>query len=357
MKSKFFLACVSCLTLLGTPAVCADTVAGTPAATIHRAPGKVGAAVASLPLFNEVKPNTSARYYIYLCSAGWCGPCCKEMPHVVEAYKEMKKTGLIELILVDFDHSEKDAREYMSRFGASFPAVMAPKVKDLPGYKEPRGVPTAFFVDAEGNLVKFGHGSMIKHWQIVISNYEEEKGLPQTFPQGVTLTLDSRVVLADVEDEGEADKESGGKARAGAVSKALRKLKWFNGKPSKKAQYYIYLQSASWCGPCRKEMPEIVKAYQEMKKDGRVELVLLSGDRTPGAAKAFVKDNKAKFPATMRSASGVSELPGADSLPNYYPAAVIVKADGTVVTSGHGSLVMDWRKFTVDAEGAEDAED
>ncbi|MBR4884808.1 MAG: hypothetical protein IKZ33_05790, partial [Lentisphaeria bacterium] len=37
--------------------------------------------------------NTKADYYIYLFSASWCGPCCKEMPEIVEHHKKMKQDG------------------------------------------------------------------------------------------------------------------------------------------------------------------------------------------------------------------------------------------------------------------------
>ena len=57
-------------------------------------------------------------------------------------------------------------------------------------------------------------------------------------------------------------KKSDKKAAATPVGKAVGKLKTFNGKPTKKALVYVYLQSASWCGPCNQEMPDVVNAYK-----------------------------------------------------------------------------------------------
>ena len=51
-----------------------------------------------------------------------------------------------------------------------------------------------------------------------------------------------------------------------AVKAAIQELDFVSGKPSDKAKYYIYLHSASWCGPCKALMPEIVKDYKKMKK-------------------------------------------------------------------------------------------
>ncbi len=147
-------------------------------------------------------------------------------------------------------------------------------------------------------------------------------------------------------DKKETDKKN---EASNVVGEALGQLTWFNGKPNKEAEFYIYLQSASWCGPCRAEMPQIAKEYKTMKKDGRVELVLLSGDKEQKSAQAFLKKNKAKFPGVMRGAEGVSSLPGADKLPGFFPAAVILKADGTVIHSGHGSIIRDWKTYTIES--------
>ena len=46
----------------------------------------------------------------------------------------------------------------------------------------------------------------------------------------------------------EAEAESSGSTPA--VQEAMKGVKSFNRKINKKAKYYIYLQSASWCGPC-----------------------------------------------------------------------------------------------------------
>ncbi len=361
MNAKPLIAALLGLATLAAPLSIADTVAGTPDATVHYQANKVGAALAALPLLNEVKPNSSARYYIYLCSAGWCGPCNCEMPHVVEAYKEMKESGLVELVLVDFDRSPEAAREFVAKYGVTFPATMRDNGVLLPGFKSPRGIPSAIIVDAEGNEIKSGHGALIRSWKSTISDYENVHELKPSFPDSVTLTLTPRHILAEMDGEEDADdaaaaQKSARETTGGEVVAAMRKIKWFNGKPSKKAQYYIYLQSASWCGPCRKEMPEIAEEYKAMKKDGRVELVLLGGDRSVGAAKDFLKNNKAKFPGVLLKADGVAELPGVRSLPNYFPAAAIVKADGTVVKAGHGSIVKDWRQYTIESgDAASDA--
>ena len=53
---------------------------------------------------------------------------------------------------------------------------------------------------------------------------------------------------------------------APAVTAYLNSAAFLTGQPMADAQYYIYIYSASWCGPCKALMPEIVKEYKKMKK-------------------------------------------------------------------------------------------
>lgn len=69
----------------------------------------------------------------------------------------------------------------------------------------------------------------------------------------------------------------------------------FGGEPNTKAKFYIYLQSASWCPPCRKEMPKIVEMYPEMKK-AKVEIILIGWDRSKEAAQKFSRVSRLLFP-------------------------------------------------------------
>lgn len=129
------------------------------------------------------------------------------------------------------------------------------------------------------------------------------------------------------------------KKKSSEVGKALGKLKTFNGKPSKKALVYVYLQSASWCGPCNQEMPEVVNAYKEMEDDGRAELVLIGHDKTDDAAKKFLKQYKAKFPGVLATAKNVDKLPGFAPAGGI-PEATMVDAEGNVLAKGYPSAVL-----------------
>ncbi len=145
---------------------------------------RVADVLATLPLVKkDTIPNLKARYYVYLMSAGWCGPCNQEMPHIVEAYAEMKRMGVAELILIDFDDSPENARAYMDKYAATFPAIMQNKAPELPGIQPPGGIPSAIIVDAMGNMVASGHGSITMQWKERIREYEEQNKLRSSLPR------------------------------------------------------------------------------------------------------------------------------------------------------------------------------
>ncbi len=125
------------------------------------------------------------------------------------------------------------------------------------------------------------------------------------------------------------------------VAEVLAKSPTFNAKPDLQAKYYVYLVSASWCPPCRAEMPEIVSLYKQMKDDG-VEIVLISADATQEKAQEYLTNFNATFPAMMPSQNGVTELPGYTP-PRAIPHAIIVTNDGELVKKGHGSITMQYK--------------
>ena len=103
------------------------------------------------------------------------------------------------------------------------------------------------------------------------------------------------------EDSEEAEPEEKAKPATPKVVEALGKFKVFNSKPNLKAEYYIYLYSASWCGYCQQCMPVAVEQYKKMKASRKVELILICGDKSEGEGKSYLKSKKLKSPAIMFS--------------------------------------------------------
>lgn len=116
----------------------------------------------------EARPDLNARFYAYLCSASWCGPCRAIMPQVVAQYKDIKAAGG-EVILVCFDLDTQKGTEYVKKYNAAFPAVMgnlrAEMQSDLPGFTPRRGIPSVIFVKPDGTQIYSGHGQMLLKWR------------------------------------------------------------------------------------------------------------------------------------------------------------------------------------------------
>ena len=158
----------------------APATGGTEAAA---AEARVPAALSKMHSFNGT-PSSDARIYVYLQSASWCGPCVQEMPEIAREYPKMKEHG-IELILIGCDDTEEAALKFLNKYNASFPGIHYKEegLKNLPGYTPARGVPDATFVDREGNVIKRGHGALVKNWRRVLNTGTPQQEQPAAAPR------------------------------------------------------------------------------------------------------------------------------------------------------------------------------
>jgi len=76
---------------------------------------------------------------------------------------------------------------------------------------------------------------------------------------------------------------------------------------------------ASWCGPCRLEMPALNKVYEEYKDKGLVILAVNATNQdNPAAVEAFVAQFGLRFPVLMDNDGTVSRLYELRSLPTTF---------------------------------------
>lgn len=93
--------------------------------------------------------------------ATWCGPCRSEIPGMLEVYGKYKEKG-VEIVGVSLDRGGwKDVTPFVKKFSITYPVVVGdgPLVEAYGGVE---AIPTTFFVDRKGNIVKKHVGYMSK---------------------------------------------------------------------------------------------------------------------------------------------------------------------------------------------------
>mgnify|MGYP005859123841 CR=1 FL=1 len=98
---------------------------------------------------------------------------------------------------------------------------------------------------------------------------------------------------------------------------------------------------ATWCGPCRAEMPAIQKLYDKTKSDG-VEFVMLSMDKEGDEEKVknYILRHKFSFPVVMPFGSLSNQL----NVPSI-PTTFIIDKKGKIVHQKIGTTNYDTEKY------------
>jgi peroxiredoxin len=74
---------------------------------------------------------------------------------------------------------------------------------------------------------------------------------------------------------------------------------------------------ASWCGPCRMEMPSLETFYQK-NRDRDIELLAVSIDQNPRAAQQYAQENKLPFPVLLDEDSKTADSYNVEGIPTFF---------------------------------------
>lgn len=89
---------------------------------------------------------------------------------------------------------------------------------------------------------------------------------------------------------------------------------------------------ASWCGPCRVEMPDIERIYQEQKGD--LVILAINVGETPEQARDYIAEGGFTFPVAVDENHALSEV----FTINSYPTSLFISNNGTIMRRASGML-------------------
>ncbi|MFT5685145.1 MAG: protein-disulfide isomerase/uncharacterized membrane protein/thiol-disulfide isomerase/thioredoxin [Myxococcota bacterium] len=123
--------------------------------------------------------------------------------------------------------------------------------------------------------------------------------------------------------QGAAPVTEGERLPGGKVGDTVQswQLTTLDGQPFDSAQLsgkaHVITFWASWCGPCRKELPVLADLYTQYGDQG-FSVVGINIDQEPAKARAFLKQNPMPFPSVADSDSALMNRFDAESLPTAF---------------------------------------
>jgi peroxiredoxin len=100
---------------------------------------------------------------------------------------------------------------------------------------------------------------------------------------------------------------------------------------------------ATWCAPCRKQIPEFMDLYKRYKSRGVVVLGV-SVDESPAAVKKFVKELRVNYPILL---SGTRDDLQQAFGPPGFPTLYIIDRDGQIRSQHTGLTSMEEVERTI----------
>ena len=96
-----------------------------------------------------------------------------------------------------------------------------------------------------------------------------------------------------------------------------------------RGQYVLVDFWASWCGPCREEIPNLIAAYEKYKSKGLIVLGIAVSDK-PEATTQVIKELEIPYPQIINSQKIATDLYGINGIPEI----ILFAPDGRILKRG-----------------------
>lgn len=252
--------------------------------------------------------------------ATWCGPCRKEIPHVVETYEKNHDKGF-EVLGVHSSRGFEKMPDFVKdeelpySFAADPDRVLGTElgVKFIPCY---------FVIDRNG-IMRVAGANREKLEEIVDALLAEpaSAGGNDGWP-------------AHVEKNLYANDFRGKKAPELVVEE------WLTDKPDTTGKVVMIDFWATWCGPCKKLIPEVNEFQEHFKND--MVVIGMSSDSTVDKVRDFMKKTEMHYAQAVDTKARTSHELGIKGIPHV----VIMSTDGVI--RWQGFPLSDEEKLTAD---------
>jgi len=89
---------------------------------------------------------------------------------------------------------------------------------------------------------------------------------------------------------------------------------------------------ATWCGPCKAEIPSFIELQDEYGKDGLVIVGVSLDEEGPSIVKPFMKRNKINYPIVMHDGKITDQFGGVEGIPTTF----IIDREGKIAAKHVG---------------------